>query len=107
MCIRDRNGFGPFLGKLFNIVEQRQLVLETALAEAKGARVYRLDLRGESHVPLWQFDYTEELIAAGYEKARQELAGGSLHPLMAHTGWFARALRAIRQRLSADGGMVR
>lgn len=96
----EENGFGPFLGKLFNIVEQRQLALETALAQAKGVKVYRLDLLNEFHVPLWQFDHTDELIAVGYEMAKKELAEGGLRQLNERLGWVERALRAIRLKLS-------
>jgi NTE family protein len=99
----EENGFGSFLGKLFNIVERRQLVLETSLAEAKGVLVYRLDLLSDFHVPLWRFDYTEELIALGYETARKELTEGGLRSLAESPAWVERVLRIIRQRLGADG----
>jgi hypothetical protein len=98
----EENGFGPFLGKLFNIVEQRQLVLETALAEARGAKVYRLDLCGKTHVPLWQFEFTDELMMIGYETARKELGEGILRPLVDKPGWIARAARAIRLRMGGN-----
>lgn len=100
-------GFGPFLGKLFNIVEQRQLELELALAASKGVKVHRLDLLSDFHVPLWQFDFTQELIAVGYQTARKELAEGSLHSLVEQPGWMQRALRVIRQRFSPDHGQTR
>lgn len=100
-------GFGPFLGKLFNIVEQRQLELEMALAAAMGVKVYRLDLLSDFHVPLWQFDFTQELIAVGYQTARKEMAEGSLRELVDGQGWIKRALRAIRQRFSPDQGETR
>ena len=59
------DGFGPFISRLFNIVEQRQLRLEFALAEAKGVKIHRLDLLAKEHVPIWQFENSRDLIARG------------------------------------------
>ncbi len=105
--LANESGFGPFLGKLLHIVEQRQLELEMALAGAMGVKVYRLDLLSESHVPLWQFDHTEELIAVGYETACRELAEGILLPLIERPGWVERVIHAIHYRLRNNGGKTR
>lgn len=105
--LASESGFGPFLGKLFHIVERRQLELEMALAEANGVKVYRLDLLNEFHVPLWQFDHTEELIAVGYDAACRELAEGTLLPLMERPGWVERVIHAIRYKLRTNAGKYR
>ena len=91
------HGFGSFLGRLFNTVEQRQLALELALAEARGVPVYCLNLLGNEHVPLWNFTHTDDLIAKGYETARKELEEGILRPLGVKPGW----LKQMQQKISA------
>ena len=68
------HGFGPFLGKLMRTVEQRQTDLELAMAAAQGVPVHRVVLRSDEPVPVWDFQYTDELIALGYEIARREMA---------------------------------
>lgn len=95
----EADGFAPFLGKLFHIVEQRQLALETAVAQAKGVQVYRLDLLNESHVPLWQFEHTEDMIQAGYRSAIKELEEGDLRKLKGGWSWYDRVVSKIQQRL--------
>jgi NTE family protein len=105
--IVETDGFAPFLAKLFHIIEQRQLALETALAQAKGVQVYRLDLLNESHVPLWQFEHAEEMIAVGYETACRELAEGTLLPLMERPGWVKLVIQAIHYGLRNYGGKTR
>lgn len=71
----DAHGFGPFVAKLVATVEQRQLELELALAEARGVPVHRIVLRAATPVALWDFSEPDALIARGYEIARQEIAG--------------------------------
>jgi len=53
-------------------VEERQVHLELALAAAQDAPVRRVVLRHDEPVPIWDFRYTDELIALGYEITRQE-----------------------------------
>lgn len=48
--------------------------LEMASAAARGVPVRRIPLRDETPVPIWDFSRTDELIARGYEIARQEMA---------------------------------
>jgi NTE family protein len=88
-------GFGPFLTKLMNTVEQRQMVLEFALAEAKRVQVHYLKLQSADHVPLWNFSHTSQLIEKGYELALQSLQDGSLRALVEQTGWVERLKRAL------------
>jgi len=70
----EAHGFGPFLGKLMNTIEQRQTEMEMALAAARGVPVRRMVLQGEQPVAIWDFSRTDELIERGYEMARQEMA---------------------------------
>jgi NTE family protein len=91
-------GFGPFISRLFNTVEQRQLRLEFALAEAKGVKIHRLDLLAEEHVPLWHFETSRDLIARGYEIAKKELTQGTLYSLVAEGNWFDRLTKKFHFR---------
>ncbi|MGC8782201.1 MAG: patatin-like phospholipase family protein [Anaerolineae bacterium] len=72
------HGFGPFLAKLMNTIEQRQQEMELALAEARGVPVWRITLQGEQPVPIWDFSRTDELIARGYT-----IAGGEVERISA------------------------
>lgn len=78
----EAHGFGPFLGKLMNTIEQRQQEMELALAEARGVSVWRIALQGEQPVPIWDFSRTDKMIGRGYAIASQEVerisAGRSL-----------------------------
>jgi len=67
-------GFGPFLNRLTNTVEQRQIDLELALARARRVPVHRLVLQAEKPVAIWDFSHPDELMARGYEIARREIA---------------------------------
>ncbi|RME48563.1 MAG: hypothetical protein D6791_03030 [Chloroflexi bacterium] len=68
------SGFGPFLTKLTITVEQRQIDLEMALAEARGVPVHRIALRADAPIPLWDFTHADTLITRGYEIAQREIA---------------------------------
>lgn len=65
--------FGLFLNRLMHAVERREIDLELALARAHGVPVYRIALRAERPVPVSDFTRSDELIAHGYEIARQLL----------------------------------
>jgi NTE family protein len=67
-------GWLPFLVKLMNTAEQRQMELELALAAARSVPVRRVSLVGDAPVAIWDFHRSEELIARGYEIARREIA---------------------------------
>ncbi|MEW5718864.1 MAG: patatin-like phospholipase family protein [Chloroflexota bacterium] len=54
-------------------VGQRQVAVELALAAAYGVPVRHIVLRADPPVALWDFRRTPELIARGYEIARQEI----------------------------------
>lgn len=58
-----------FLDRLIYSVEKRQADLERELAEARGVPILYLGLTGETPVPIWDFQHTDELIAQGYEIA--------------------------------------
>jgi len=97
------HGFGPFLGKLMNTVEQRQTDLELALATAWGVPVHHIALRSDEPVPLWDFQHTDDLIARGYEIARLEMAGW---PQERKAWWRAGLARLIERRRSHMGTQV-
>lgn len=71
-------GFGPFLGRLFNTVEQRQLQMELALAKAQRVPVHRLHLLGEIPVQLWNFSHTDVLIERGYRLTKMAIQNGEI-----------------------------
>jgi len=87
------HGFGPFLGKLVNTIEQRQLELELSLASAVGIRVRYLQLTGDSPVPLWDFHHTVELIGKGYEITRKNIAQWQAEK---EPTWYGRIATGIR-----------
>lgn len=62
-----------FLDRLIYSVEKRQLDLELQLAEARGIPLLYIGLTGELPIPIWDFQHTDELIAQGYEIAKQEI----------------------------------
>jgi NTE family protein len=70
----DEHGFGPFLSKMLNTVEQRQLDLELALARANGVAVHRVPLQGEAPHAIWDFQHPDALIARGYALTRTAMA---------------------------------
>ncbi len=61
-------GFGPFWEKLLKTFEERQISLELELAKAKDIPVYKVDLKIEPVVPIWDFSRTEEMFSAGYQQ---------------------------------------
>jgi len=89
----DAHGFGPFVAKLAATVEQRQLELELALAEARGVPVHRIVLRAAPPVALWDFSEPDALIARGYEIARQEIAGWRPDRRVGWRRWLAQIRR--------------
>lgn len=66
-------GFSQFLAKLLVTVTKRQIEVELALAEARGAKVRRINLIGNRPIQLWDFKYALELIEQGYQIARREI----------------------------------
>jgi NTE family protein len=60
--------------KLFHAVTQRQIELELALADARRVPVRHLPLRFGRPIAMWDFQHAEELIAAGYALARDQIA---------------------------------
>ncbi len=67
-------GFGPFMSRVFNAVEKRQIDLEMELARAYGVPVHRIRLRVDPPVETWDFRRGAELIPAGYEITKEYLA---------------------------------
>jgi NTE family protein len=70
----DEHGFGPFLSKIMNTVEQRQLELELALANAQGVPVHRVPLHGDTPQAIWDFQHPDALVGRGYAITRTAIA---------------------------------
>jgi len=103
--LSTNRGFGPFLNKLVFTVEQRQQDLELALAEARGIPITHIHLRSKEVVPLWDFQHTDELIAEGYEIARQEIEkrhGYSHSALGQKIGGIVRSIKSKFTRKKAQ-----
>ncbi len=94
------HGFGPFLGKLMNTVEQRQIEMEMALARAEGVPVHHLRLQAERPVPIWDFGHTETLMAQGYSAAWLGIAQWPPR----HQPWHIRLSRLWRRELDQATG---
>jgi NTE family protein len=67
------HGLDKYVGKVLFSVAQRQIYLETALAEACGVRVHTIELRSTPPVPLWDFTSSRNLVSQGYEIAAREI----------------------------------
>jgi NTE family protein len=81
--IAEGDGVRGFLDRLIYSVEKRHSDLELQLAEARGIPTLYLGLTGETPVPIWDFRHTDELIAHGYDIARQVIESQKLiHPIL-------------------------
>lgn len=69
----EMQGFGAFYTKLIATIEERQIYLELALAEARHIPVHHLRLKAVPPVPIWDFNFTHELISQGYQATHQFL----------------------------------
>ena len=65
-------GFGTFLEKLVVATELRQAELEIALAESRKVPLRLIRMAWPTFLPPWDFQHTEELMALGYRKAREQ-----------------------------------
>ena len=78
------DGVSRFLDRLIFSIEKRQADLEMELAEARGIPLLYLDLTGETAIPIWDFQHTNDLITQGYEIARRVLEDQRLtNPILA------------------------
>ena len=89
----DIQGFGPFLAKLLNLVENRQKALELSLATERGVKVRLVHLQWEKPVPVWDFRHTSELIAYGYGVMRNEIETWKAEEQPWWKGWIERLRR--------------
>jgi NTE family protein len=82
------------MSKAFVAMSNRHIRLETQLAQARGVAVRRIDLCSFEPTPIWDFDWSREMIATGYEAAvRQIDAWNSAHG----PAWLPPARIAARQ----------
>ncbi|OGO25835.1 MAG: hypothetical protein A2136_00650 [Chloroflexi bacterium RBG_16_54_11] len=81
------DGVRGFLDRLIFSVEKRQLDLEMQLAQARGIPLLYLGLTGETLVPIWDFQHSDDLIARGYEITRRVIESEQItHPILALQG---------------------
>ncbi len=64
--------------QLVYALSRRHTELESALAEARGVRVHRIELRTPTPTPIWDFGNCEESIRIGYEIATRYLTSARL-----------------------------
>jgi len=87
---QEMPGFGPFLTKLLNTMEYRQMVLEMALASARNVPLRYLRLNAPTSIPLWDFSQTEALIQHGYEQAQREISSWEPERRTGFLAWLQR-----------------
>jgi NTE family protein len=63
-----------YIGKYMVAIQSRFACLETALAEARGVPVRRVAFHGLAKDHIWDFSRCRELIPAGYERTKQQIA---------------------------------
>jgi NTE family protein len=100
----DAPGIAPFVVKLLATIEQREIDLELALAAARTVPVHRISLFTDPPVPVWDFNRTEELFLAGYERARAAMSTWELAPSVqwwARREWLVRPVRVFYRRRKA------
>ena len=85
----EGKGVAPFLAKMINTVQMRQVDLELALAAACEVQVQRIPLYNKRPVALWDFRHADELISEGYQIACQEI---TLWQAEQKRGWLDRLL---------------
>jgi NTE family protein len=92
MIPTEVQGFGPFMARVINIVENRQKELELALAEAHGVRVRLVHLQGQDPTPLWDFTRSAELIEIGYQQMWKEMDSWPPNHRPPWLAWFSHKL---------------
>jgi predicted acylesterase/phospholipase RssA len=95
--------FGPFMGKLANTIQNRLIELELALAHEKGIPVLHIPLTRKEPVPIWNFNYTEELIQSGYETAWLEISRYREREMYKKPGWLRRFISRGAGRRGGSG----
>lgn len=93
----SEHGLRPFLWKLNNAVENRQLFLEMELAEARGVKVRQIQLIMENPVSFWDFRQSVELIELGYQITTRAINDWQMEEQAA--GRTSNGLRAILENL--------
>jgi NTE family protein len=83
------NGVVQYVDKVSAAIVQRQKTLETALAEARGVPVYRIELTSAIPTPIWAFNNYPQLITEGYETTRQQISSWDRNRtrIVSRSGW--------------------
>ncbi len=97
----EGHGFGPFLGKLMNTIEQRQRGVELALARAHGVPVHHVALHGNAPVAIWDFQDVAARSARGYEITRQAIALWQRERPRGWRDWLLAQVDRLRSRLDS------
>ena len=92
MVPTEAQGFGHFMARVINVVENRQKELELALAEAHGVRVRLVNLQAQDPIPLWDFTHSAELIASGYQQMWREMDSWPADHRPPWLAWFSHKL---------------
>ncbi len=71
-----------YLQKYFQAISHRTVELETTCAELKGVPVHRLNFPGLATTSIHDFSRRQELIEAGYSRAKQQLAEWQTNQLL-------------------------
>lgn len=79
-------GVLPFLGRVLEAVEARQIAIEKEAARARGVIVHRLGLHSGPSVALWDFRRVDELIVQGFYRTRQALETEEYQELIRDSG---------------------
>ncbi|MDY0018627.1 MAG: patatin-like phospholipase family protein [Anaerolineae bacterium] len=66
--------FFQAMGHYMFALSRRHIHLETALAEAQGVPVYRIELKVPASIPTWDFRSSRPLIRIGYEIASEKIS---------------------------------
>lgn len=88
----ETRSFGPFLGKLWFTMENRQRELEMSLAAAHGIKVRRIHLLGKATTQVWDFSHTDELINLGYQQAQVAIQSWQSEP---RPNWLSARFRGF------------
>jgi len=89
----NARGWLPFIAKLRNMAEQRQMNLELALAQARGVPVRHVVLCSESPIEVWDFGHADALIERGYHITHDEIARWQAERPSRWTDWLRRVIK--------------
>ena len=81
------------LEKAISSFNEHERYLELALAEARGVPVHYLRLKSDPPTPMWDFSTYRDLIASGYETARDDIPGWQQKKRLGFTEVFQKLIK--------------